>query len=147
MAAGLCILHSCCYQVPVIIRDAKTWKEAQSYCRENHNDLITINSKEEATVLGDILRNSAEEFWIGLYSNFYNFRWSMVQEGLDDEGQLEYSNWQPTQPNGDTENIMCGNMVPSGQWADFLCSLPSPFVCYDGKRTYNHKTSLSSHRK
>uniref|UniRef100_A0A672GTQ4 C-type lectin domain-containing protein n=1 Tax=Salarias fasciatus TaxID=181472 RepID=A0A672GTQ4_SALFA len=123
MAAGLWILHSCCYQVSVIISDAKTWKEAQSYCRENYNDLITINSKEEAAVLGDILKNSAEEFWIGLYGNFYNFRWSVVQEWFDDEGQLEYSNWQPTQPND-----YCATTTHS-RWTERPCSRQYSFIC------------------
>uniref|UniRef100_A0A672GTQ8 C-type lectin domain-containing protein n=1 Tax=Salarias fasciatus TaxID=181472 RepID=A0A672GTQ8_SALFA len=123
----------------IFVAEKKPWLEALTYCRKHHTDLISIRNES----VNDEIRGIIQEFWIGLYGNFYNFRWSMVQEGLDDEGQLEYSNWQPTQPNADDDNIVCVNMAPFGQWADYVCSAPLSFVCYDGKRTHNHKTSLS----
>uniref|UniRef100_A0A3P8UGE1 C-type lectin domain-containing protein n=1 Tax=Amphiprion percula TaxID=161767 RepID=A0A3P8UGE1_AMPPE len=76
-----------------------TWSDAQSYCRERYTDLVTINSMEDMVRLRDQLGGKDDDqFWIGLYGDLDNWKWSLEKEG-NEEGQAEYSVWYPGQPN------------------------------------------------
>uniref|UniRef100_A0A3Q2QIK7 C-type lectin domain-containing protein n=1 Tax=Fundulus heteroclitus TaxID=8078 RepID=A0A3Q2QIK7_FUNHE len=43
--------------------DKKTWRQAQSFCRQKYTDLITIRNEEESQTLLEY------EGWIGLYQD------------------------------------------------------------------------------
>ncbi|XP_048013117.1 macrophage mannose receptor 1-like [Megalobrama amblycephala] len=51
-----------------LIRENKTWFEAQLYCRKNHTDLVTIRNYEENERVKEA-RNGSNSFWIGLQYN------------------------------------------------------------------------------
>ncbi len=146
MVTGLCILPSCFPQLYHIVKDAKTWTEAQSYCREKHTDLVTINSEEDMVNLSHMLwdgddERDDDEFWIGLYGDFYNWKWSLEREGFYKEGEAEFRKWHGLEPNIYMGPFMCANIAPFGGWSDAWCNILSTFVCYNGKRKTTRKTT------
>ncbi|XP_056101381.1 LOW QUALITY PROTEIN: secretory phospholipase A2 receptor [Rhinichthys klamathensis goyatoka] len=51
-----------------LIRENRTWFEAQRYCRENHTDLVIIRDDEENERVKKAV-NGSHSFWIGLQYN------------------------------------------------------------------------------
>uniref|UniRef100_A0A672Y5T9 C-type lectin domain-containing protein n=1 Tax=Sphaeramia orbicularis TaxID=375764 RepID=A0A672Y5T9_9TELE len=66
----------------------KTWKDAQTYCRQHHRDLATIENSEENSKVTQIIPFIGIA-WIGLYRNPYS--WS-------DKSQSSVRNWLPGRP-------------------------------------------------
>ncbi|XP_041091038.1 uncharacterized protein LOC121304139 [Polyodon spathula] len=101
----------------VFVNTLKSWSEAQSYCRENHTDLATVRSQEEAKQLFSIPGVSLiDTAWIGLYrDDTQNWQWSNGYNVI-------YKNW--------TENLFCVSINSVGQWEDRVCGEMSAFMCY-----------------
>ncbi|XP_014186631.2 putative C-type lectin domain family 20 member A [Haplochromis burtoni] len=57
-----------CYDDNVIlIREEKTWEEALYYCREKHQDLVSITNRQEQAWLQEQAKNASTPFvWLGL---------------------------------------------------------------------------------
>ena len=108
--------------------DAKTWTEAQSYCREWYTDLATIGNTEEMKKLKDTVSAAghSSDVWIGLYSDI-DWKWS---DGFNQRG-AEYRSWGTGEPNNYKANEFCVNMY-NGRWFDYYCDRQLPFVCYRG---------------
>lgn len=106
-----------------LVTDGKNWTEAQSYCRQNYTDLVTINSSLDNELVNNTI---TENSWIGL-RNTGNWTWS---DGRDSN----FTNWNTSQP--DNPVPACAEMYkassnPPGFWNDADCSYStSPFVCY-----------------
>ncbi|XP_066513083.1 snaclec A8-like [Hoplias malabaricus] len=66
----------------VFVNEAKTWTEAQSYCRQNYTDLATINNMEEMKNLNTTLKDkTTSSVWIGLNrGNTGRWLWSLADE-------------------------------------------------------------------
>ena len=109
--------------------DAKTWTEAQSYCREWYTDLATIGNTEEMRKLNDTVSAAghSSDVWIGLYSHI-DWKWS---DGFNQSG-AEYRNWDTGYPNNRAANQFCVGMRKNGTWHDYYCHSKNPFVCYRG---------------
>ncbi|XDV19530.1 hypothetical protein PO909_024986 [Leuciscus waleckii] len=56
----------------VLIRTAKTWLDAQKYCREHYTDLATVRSLEDNKQIVSLINGF--EPWIGLYRD--SWKWS-----------------------------------------------------------------------
>lgn len=134
MITGLHLLPSCFPQQYYMVRDSKTWTEAQSYCRKKYTDLVTINSEEDMVRLSPMLQGETAQVWIGLYGDFNNWKWSLEREGFYEEGEAQFRNWHVTEPNTKTGSFICVNIATSGIWSDYSCNGLLPFVCYNGKR-------------
>ncbi|XP_053272716.1 aggrecan core protein [Pleuronectes platessa] len=119
-----CLLHQYHF-----MSNAKTWTEAQSYCREKYTDLATIENTEEMKKLNDTVSaaGNSSEVWIGLYSHI-DWKWS---DGFNQSG-AEYRNWYPSQPNNDLANELCVVMSASGKWHDYGCHTQFQSVCFNG---------------
>ncbi|MGH0155946.1 UNVERIFIED_CONTAM: hypothetical protein FKN15_058926 [Acipenser sinensis] len=94
-----------------------SWSDAQSYCRENNTDLVTMHSQEEAEQLlnltGDSLNDTA---WIGLYrDDTQNWQWSNSDDVI-------YSNWRA--------ELFCASVSSTGEWEDRVCNEKKAFMCY-----------------
>ncbi|XP_034471067.1 macrophage mannose receptor 1-like isoform X2 [Hippoglossus hippoglossus] len=119
-----CLLHQYHF-----VSDAKTWTEAQSYCRETYTDLATIENTEEMKKLNDTVSAAghSSKVWIGLYSHI-DWKWS---DGFNQSG-AEYWKWHYSDPNNFKANQFCVVQTKYATWNDNECHEQSPFVCYNG---------------
>ncbi|KAK5856834.1 hypothetical protein PBY51_008404 [Eleginops maclovinus] len=96
----------------------KTWREAQSICREKHTDLATIRTTEQ---LED---TSHEDSWIGLYQENSGSEWKWSGTGET----ANFTNWANTEPNKDDE-LCVAVRKDTQKWADFPCHTKLDFFC------------------
>ncbi|XP_062240497.1 C-type mannose receptor 2-like [Platichthys flesus] len=118
-----CLLHQYHF-----LSEAKTWTEAQSYCREKYTDLATIGNTEEIKKLNDTVSAAghSSEVWIGLYSHI-DWKWS---DGFNQSG-AEYRKWLTGEPNILAADVAYVTTNPNGGWADTV-NAKKPFICYNG---------------
>uniref|UniRef100_A0A3Q4GGN4 C-type lectin domain-containing protein n=1 Tax=Neolamprologus brichardi TaxID=32507 RepID=A0A3Q4GGN4_NEOBR len=114
------------------VDDAKTWTEAQSYCKQTHTDLASIENTEEMKQLNSTVSPAAHssELWIGLYSQI-SWRWS---DGLTGSG-ADYRNWDTSKHEPDFYSGLqfCVSSL-KGKWWDYQCKQKLQFICYRGSR-------------
>ncbi|XP_053272742.1 C-type lectin lectoxin-Phi1 isoform X2 [Pleuronectes platessa] len=117
-----CLLHQYHF-----VSNAKTWTEAQSYCREKYTDLATIENTEEMKKLKDTVSaaGNSSEVWIGLYSHI-DWKWS---DGFNQSG-AECRSWHRNQPNNFNGNQFCVAVTYVGELYDFFCNRKMIFFCY-----------------
>uniref|UniRef100_A0A3B4DPA7 C-type lectin domain-containing protein n=1 Tax=Pygocentrus nattereri TaxID=42514 RepID=A0A3B4DPA7_PYGNA len=101
-------------EIPLIlINQKKTWREALSYCRENHVDLVSVHTEEI-------------QHWVEKAC----WTWS-------DGSYFSYSNWNSREPNNaGTGN--CGELRSKDEyrWNDAGCSNTNQFVCYNSDKQW-----------
>ncbi|XP_067379073.1 macrophage mannose receptor 1-like [Channa argus] len=105
------------------INELKNWTSAQSYCRKNFTDLVTVrNNAENREILNLVQENSWA--WIGLFRE-PNFYWS-------DQTIFSFSNWDDVLNLAGSVNVICGiaDLQKSGKWKFLPCDTKRPFVCY-----------------
>ncbi|KAJ4923855.1 hypothetical protein JOQ06_028110 [Pogonophryne albipinna] len=108
------------------VSDSKTWADAQSYCRENFNDLATINNEDENVKLMSVSQTTTGNAWIGLYDNFETWKWALGDTDINNE----FSYWNTDNPNVNHAPESCTVMEVSGRWNDKQCFKPRHAVCY-----------------
>ena len=101
---------------------AKTWSQADDYCKEQDGGLVKADSEEKIIALSSI--HGAEASWIGLRDDKYDleFRWV-------DGSDFDYSNWDSQQPS-DYSRKHCAIMESGGKWIPYYCKddhLRNPF--------------------
>uniref|UniRef100_A0A4W4ER81 C-type lectin domain-containing protein n=1 Tax=Electrophorus electricus TaxID=8005 RepID=A0A4W4ER81_ELEEL len=100
----------------------KNWTEAQGYCQEKYTDLATItNSQDLSSLMNATVVNSSDMAWIGLYHDINSWRWSLSDEHFYGTGEMEYRNWENTQPNNNWGQETCTMMRSSRIWNDLNC--------------------------
>lgn len=107
------------------------WGAAQRYCRENHSDLVTIESLKDMKMLSSIAaaRNITGQLWIGLKE--YEVESWMWSSG-NTPGLTGYTNWA-TLPNSSNN---CGALRDDGKWLGGFCTKTLPFVCETSESPY-----------
>ncbi|XP_016342396.1 macrophage mannose receptor 1 isoform X2 [Sinocyclocheilus anshuiensis] len=112
----------------VLIGEPKTWAEAQSYCREKHTDLATVQSDEDRAKLKEAA--NAVSFrsvaWIGFYKVFW--LWSH-QNTI-----ISYAKWGNQEPNLLKTHEACATVSEYGQWSDISCTELKYFFCQTDKQ-------------
>ncbi|XP_070128112.1 low affinity immunoglobulin epsilon Fc receptor isoform X3 [Equus caballus] len=101
----------------------KRWIQARFACSKLHGRLVSIHSQEEQ----DFLTRHANKkgSWIGLRD--LNIEGEFVWM---DQNPLDYSNWQPGEPNNGGQGEDCVMMRASGHWNDAFCgSYLDGWVC------------------
>ncbi|KAK7883850.1 hypothetical protein WMY93_026973 [Mugilogobius chulae] len=131
------------------VNTAKTWSDAQQYCREHYTDLATIRNEEELLKL-----NRPSTFtgiaWIGMFDDpaswkgvmgkdANSWRWSVTGS----TSTSLYQNWKSGEPNYNRANEECVFM-DSGQWGDAACSDNKPFVCFTAQPGFKNYTFVST---
>ncbi|XP_014835673.1 PREDICTED: C-type mannose receptor 2-like [Poecilia mexicana] len=60
-----------CYDDNVIlIKENKTWKDALTYCRDHHDDLVTITNMDDQRWIQEKVKNASTDYvWLGLRFN------------------------------------------------------------------------------
>ncbi|MGH0186864.1 UNVERIFIED_CONTAM: hypothetical protein FKN15_022773 [Acipenser sinensis] len=105
LLAGLCVPASSEIRRLFFVNFELTWSEAQSYCRENHTDLVTVQSQNETEHLLNMTQYSVNDaVWIGLYRD------SVI------------SNWASL--------LYCASINSQGEWEDQFCYQKKAFMCY-----------------
>uniref|UniRef100_A0A8C1Q689 C-type lectin domain-containing protein n=1 Tax=Cyprinus carpio TaxID=7962 RepID=A0A8C1Q689_CYPCA len=121
--AGILSKASCDLYRIILIEEPKTWTEAQSYCREKHTDLATIQSDEDRAKLKEAADavNFQSVAWIG----FYRVAWHWSYQNTP----ISFEKWYSTQPDIPDTNEACGTVKTSGPWADRDCTVQDEFFC------------------
>lgn len=115
-----------------LIMTSVTWPAAQDYCRVMYDDVATILSDTDWLRLNKegASKGLASPTWAGVYSDIYNWRWSLNDLPLK---SVTYTNWYPGQPDNYAGNELCAIIAAYNQWYDVPCSLIRVFICYDGE--------------
>ncbi|KAI5092912.1 putative protein with Lectin C-type domains precursor, partial [Silurus meridionalis] len=108
------------------VSTAKTWLEAQSYCREKHTDLATVdNMREMQSLIKQVDFFYTGDVWIGLKKGEGSrWGWSMGNYTVQ-----QYTMLQGTKTLFINES--CGAISPDGYWYSLNCISLQQFICYD----------------
>ncbi|KAG9278350.1 macrophage mannose receptor 1-like, partial [Astyanax mexicanus] len=101
-----------------LITENKTWYEAQSYCRKNYTDLVSIRDQEQNEAVKKEGTKTSDPFWIGLL--YDDWQWA-------DGGRSLYRNWWDDHPKSSPAD--CVKLV-SGKMYSVLCNNTGSALCY-----------------
>ncbi|XP_014872420.1 C-type mannose receptor 2-like [Poecilia latipinna] len=109
-----------------LIKEMKSWQEAQSYCRENHTDLISGTKQLQDEEVEKLMNSTSDHTYIGLFRD--TWRWS-------DESSFSFRHWNPIFNNHNPNSGQCAmtKFDGEGRWTDVSCDNKKPFICYDDK--------------
>ncbi|XP_062410646.1 C-type mannose receptor 2-like [Sardina pilchardus] len=144
LVSGLGSLSSSVPRQFHVVKEQKSWTEAQQYCREEFTDLATIDDMTEMEKVKSKI-HAGVNAWIGLKrESSPKWQWSLADRDFYREQETEFRNWATGQPNGGREE--CVLMWRGGKWHDFWCRESRPFICYDGGNS-THPYVLVTERK
>ncbi|KAK0149561.1 Macrophage mannose receptor 1 [Merluccius polli] len=145
--SGVC-LSSAGLNKYILFEVAKTWHDAQEYCRSLHGDLATVKNMDDLNQL--TVMTAGQVTWIGLndfhrtsmdlYPN--SWRWS-----TQTRSQTAYMNFASGQPNNAPGKKICVMFGTLGTWYDNNCAVRWEFFCFSGSsdaKTYHHITQLET---
>ncbi|XP_053085634.1 macrophage mannose receptor 1-like [Pangasianodon hypophthalmus] len=105
----------------ILIKETKTWYDAQTYCREKHIDLVSVRNKTENEEIWRVIQN--ETVWIGLFNN--SWKWS-------DQSNSSFRYWSSDKPSG-CLNCTAVSVSEQHYWSDVNCKEKLPFICHENK--------------
>lgn len=124
----------------VFVNQAKTFADAQIYCRQFHCDLASVEDTADFSRLQAAVSGVTDpSVWIGLKRDWV---WSLSNSSFYGEGEAEYRRWKAGQLDNNGGNENCGALDIAGEFWDVPCTNQYPFICYDGKDTVNKFTGL-----
>ncbi|XP_039605975.1 uncharacterized protein LOC120526939 isoform X2 [Polypterus senegalus] len=111
----------------VLIQQAMTWYEAQSYCRLNHNDLLQVTDEMTQNTLSSVTHDGqGDGLWIGLKKHLLWEFWYWSGSGQ----LVGYTNWGQGKTN-ETPGVLCGMVTLNDKltWAGGCCGTQLSFLC------------------
>ncbi|KAA0721478.1 hypothetical protein E1301_Tti020708 [Triplophysa tibetana] len=108
----------------IIDTSTSTWRDAQSFCRQYHTDLISVRNQTENQLIHNIINDHHTSVWIGLFRD--SWEWS-------DNIDSAFRYWDSGQPDNsyNSEDCSMTNMNNEGKWHDVSCSDSNTFVCHE----------------
>ncbi|XP_045911447.1 macrophage mannose receptor 1-like [Micropterus dolomieu] len=138
VSTGLCAVSSHVQRQYHFVYELKNMTEARSYCREKYTDLATVDDMEDVETLNemaDLSKMKYKEYshraWIGLYDDLHSWRWSLSDRRFYKDGETEFRQWAPKEPNNQDSGELCAQMYDTGRWNDYKCTNPLKAVCID----------------
>ncbi|XP_053350063.1 snaclec A9-like [Clarias gariepinus] len=115
----------------IVIKEEKTWREALRFCRQNHVDLVSLQSQEMQNRVELVIQNvstNASSMWIGLRHTCALGFWYWVTGET-----ICYQNWAPGNGTGGED---CGDVERTGamlsdskKWISLPETQKLPFIC------------------
>ncbi|XP_076846207.1 macrophage mannose receptor 1-like isoform X4 [Brachyhypopomus gauderio] len=104
----------------IIVDESLTQSEAQTACRRNYTDLVTVYSEEDNSVLANLTEEAGlYAAWIGLQHSRPSYKWS-------NGDAVTFRN--STQQCGSLS--CCATMMANGSWESNNCTEKNHFMCY-----------------
>ncbi|XP_050970317.1 macrophage mannose receptor 1 [Labeo rohita] len=106
------------YSNYIFVNKPKSWREAQTYCRLYHKELVSVRNLEENRQIQTLVPEGNVTY-IGLFEDA--FVWS-------DNSTSSFRNWQSGQPDGSGSCVVY--LRQNRLWDDQKCIEVKPFFCY-----------------
>nr|XP_046185801.1 mucin-2-like [Oncorhynchus gorbuscha] len=105
-----------------VMMENKTWIDAQSYCRQNHTDLVSVRNQTENTEIKKKISLTGLPVWIGLFLD--SWRWS-------DQSDSSFRNGTLGHPDASGQNCVAlfSESVNSAEWVKHPCDHRHNFIC------------------
>ncbi|XP_048050839.1 hepatic lectin-like [Megalobrama amblycephala] len=124
------------------ISEKMNWSDAQTYCRQNHIDLTTVDDQEDLiSLVENVPKGFNEYMWIGLYRITGTSPWIW-----SDQSHSAFRLWIRGQPNNSGGNQMCVQTTSAGEWNDWWCVEKLAFICYAEKKRQIVRLEVKSSR-
>uniref|UniRef100_A0A668A8E8 C-type lectin domain-containing protein n=1 Tax=Myripristis murdjan TaxID=586833 RepID=A0A668A8E8_9TELE len=98
----------------ILVKESKTWTEAQSHCRQHFTDLASVRNQSENEEIFSLVReaNHRGAVWIGLFRD--EWKWS-------DGSAMSFTNWNTQRPDViNTQNCVA---TKNGKWKTLQLSV------------------------
>ncbi|XP_076837008.1 secretory phospholipase A2 receptor-like [Brachyhypopomus gauderio] len=116
----------------IIVDERLTQSEAQTACRRNYTDLVTVYSEEDNSVLANLTEEAGlYAAWIGLQRSQPSYKWSNGDAVTFRDSIQDCGTWS-----------CCVAMTAEGSWECDPCTQKKNFVCYKQDSSHSYQLVL-----